>query len=104
MPSSLFIRLRFVSDRNMLHPSPLEAHAQRCSRVQRLAEQNTQTDPLLCIGQVTEEDLGRVAAATGAQVQTTVNNLNPKALGSCAQFDEQQVRCLSFSLCLSLFR
>ena len=45
--------------------------------------------------QVTEEDLGRVAAATGAQVQTTVNNLNPKVLGTCAQFEEQQVRALS---------
>lgn len=44
------------------------------------------------LSQVTEEDLGRVAAATGAQVQTTVNNLNPKVLGTCAEFEEQQVR------------
>ena len=45
--------------------------------------------------QVTEEDLGRVAAATGAQVQTTVNNLNPKVLGTCARFEEQQVELVA---------
>lgn len=38
-----------------------------------------------------EEDLQRVAEATGAQIQTTVNSLSPKALGSCTQFQERQV-------------
>ena len=42
--------------------------------------------------QVPEEDLKRVAAATGATVQTTVNNLDPKVLGTCAHFEEVQVR------------
>ena len=42
--------------------------------------------------QVTEEDLQRVAKATGAQVQTTVNGLSTSALGTCAQFQEKQVR------------
>lgn len=37
-----------------------------------------------------EEDLQRVAQATGAQVQTTVNGLNDAALGTCAQFQEKQ--------------
>lgn len=46
-------------------------------------------------GQVAEEDLKRVAAATGASVQTTINNLNPKVLGTCAQFEEVQVRLCS---------
>lgn len=39
-----------------------------------------------------EEDLKRVAAATGASVQTTVNNLDTKVLGTCEQFEEVQVR------------
>ena len=42
--------------------------------------------------QVTQEDLQRVAAATGAAVQTTVNNLNTKCLGTCKAFEERQVR------------
>lgn len=42
--------------------------------------------------QVEQGDLNRVVAATGAQIQTTVNNLDSKALGSCAEFEERQVR------------
>ena len=42
-------------------------------------------------GQVAEEDLKRVASATGGAVQSTVNNLDPKVLGTCAQFEEVQV-------------
>lgn len=38
-----------------------------------------------------EEDLQRVAAATGATVQTTLNNFDPAALGTCARFNERQV-------------
>lgn len=38
-----------------------------------------------------EEDLQRVAQATGAAVQTTVNGLDPGVLGSCEQFQEAQV-------------
>ena len=41
--------------------------------------------------QVTQEDLHRVAEATGAQIQTTVNNLDTRVLGTCADFEEQQV-------------
>lgn len=33
----------------------------------------------------------RVAKATGAKVQTTVNNLDVKALGTCEKFEERQV-------------
>jgi len=44
---------------------------------------------------VAEEDLKRVAAATGGVVQSTVNNLDPKVLGTCAHFEEVQVsHCL----------
>ena len=46
-------------------------------------------------GQVAEEDLKRVASATGGAVQSTVNNLDPKVLGTCAQFEEVQVRLKS---------
>lgn len=45
--------------------------------------------------QVQEADLHRVAVATGAQVQTTVNNLNPRVLGTCSNFEEKQVSTLS---------
>ncbi len=41
--------------------------------------------------QVVDEDMQRVAAATGATVQTTLNNFDPAALGTCAQFEEKQV-------------
>jgi len=41
---------------------------------------------------VAEEDLQRVAQATGAAVQTTVNGLDPRVLGSCRHFEEVQVR------------
>ena len=44
----------------------------------------------MCVCQVVDEDLKRVAAATGAAVQTTVNNLDPKVLGTCANFEEVQ--------------
>lgn len=36
-------------------------------------------------------DVERVAKATGAKVQTTVNNLDKAALGHCATFEEKQV-------------
>lgn len=45
-----------------------------------------------------EEDLQRVAMATGGQIQTTVNNLSAKALGSCAQFQERQVGAERYNL------
>ena len=37
----------------------------------------------------------RVSMATGAQTQTTVNNLNPKVLGTVEAFEEKQV-CSAF--------
>ena len=47
-------------------------------------------------GRVSDEDLRRVAEATGAAVQTTVNGLEEpaaaaRALGACARFEERQV-------------
>ena len=43
-------------------------------------------------GQLPEEDMRRVAAATGAKVQTTVSKLQPSVLGTCAKFEEAQAR------------
>jgi T-complex protein 1 subunit eta len=37
-------------------------------------------------------DIERVTKATGAKAQTTVNNLDPKVLGTCERFEERQVR------------
>ena len=51
--------------------------------------------------QVDQGDLHRVAAATGAQIQTTVNNLDAKVLGSCADFEEKQVTRSGPTLCVS---
>ena len=54
-------------------------------------------------GQVAEEDLKRVASATGGAVQSTVNKLDPKVLGTCAQFEEVQVSLIGSSgLCMQL--
>ena len=46
---------------------------------------------LFCAGRVTDGDLKRVAKATGAQVQTTTNDLSDKVLGQCGEFEERQV-------------
>ena len=59
------------------------------------------TNQSACGAQVAEEDLQRVAQATGAAVQTTVNGLDPRVLGSCRHFEEVQVRrtCAGASCC-----
>ncbi|MCO5555395.1 hypothetical protein L7F22_008941 [Adiantum nelumboides] len=46
---------------------------------------------VFCAGRVAEEDLQRVASATGAAVQTSVNNIVPEVLGQCEVFEEKQV-------------
>jgi T-complex protein 1 subunit eta len=46
---------------------------------------------MFCAGRVVDDDLKRVCKATGAQVQTTVNDLNPSVLGTCEVFEERQV-------------
>ena len=42
---------------------------------------------IFCAGRVTEEDLQRVAAATGGTVQTSVNNLIDEVLPSHQAFN-----------------
>ena len=46
---------------------------------------------MFCAGRCEEGDLQRVAKATGAAIQTTVSNVLPQALGTCARFEEVQV-------------
>jgi T-complex protein 1 subunit eta len=46
---------------------------------------------LFCAGRVDAEDLQRVTRATGAPVQTTVNNITTAQLGTCEMFEEIQV-------------
>uniref|UniRef100_A0A6S8GTD6 T-complex protein 1 subunit eta n=1 Tax=Dunaliella tertiolecta TaxID=3047 RepID=A0A6S8GTD6_DUNTE len=46
---------------------------------------------VFCAGRVEGPDMDRVAKATGARVQTTVNGLDPAVLGTCSSFEERQV-------------
>lgn len=46
---------------------------------------------IFCAGRVPEDDLRRVSKATGASIQTTVNNVIADVLGSCGLFEEKQV-------------
>jgi T-complex protein 1 subunit eta len=56
-----------------------------------LATQYFADRDIFCAGRVTEDDMKRVMKATGAQVQSTVNNLIDEVMGSSAVFEEQQV-------------
>ncbi|GBG86867.1 hypothetical protein CBR_g42151 [Chara braunii] len=56
-----------------------------------LATQYFADRDIFCAGRVVEEDLQRVARATGAAIQTTVNNLDPEVIGTCQVFEERQV-------------
>jgi len=53
---------------------------------------------IFCAGRVEEGDMVRVCKATGAKVQTTVTNLVPEVLGTCAVFEERQVGNERFNL------
>lgn len=46
---------------------------------------------VFCAGRVSDDDLRRVAKATGAQIQTTCNKLDKSVLGTCGEFAERQV-------------
>ncbi|KAJ7530635.1 hypothetical protein O6H91_14G011800 [Diphasiastrum complanatum] len=56
-----------------------------------LATQYFADRDIFCAGRVAEEDLQRVANATGGAVQTSVNNIVPEVLGTCEIFEERQV-------------
>ena len=63
-----------------------------------LATQYFADRDIFCAGRVPEEDIIRVADATGAQIQTTVHGLNIEALGTCAKFEERQVGAERYNL------
>jgi len=46
---------------------------------------------IFCAGRVQKDDLQRVAKATGAVLQTTVQGLTPEVLGFCGKFEEVQL-------------
>jgi len=56
-----------------------------------LATQYFADRDVFCAGRVPEEDLRRVAKATGGSTQSSVNDLIPSVLGTCAFFEERQV-------------
>lgn len=53
-----------------------------------LATQYFADRDLFCAGRVPQEDLLRLAKATGGVIQTTVNGLTPDVLGACGLFEE----------------
>ncbi|XP_065828337.1 T-complex protein 1 subunit eta-like [Oscarella lobularis] len=46
---------------------------------------------MFCAGRVPDEDLKRTMKACGGSIQTTVNSLTEKNLGTCKLFEEQQI-------------
>ena len=63
-----------------------------------LATQYFADRDLFCAGRVNIEDLKRVAAATGGQIQTTVHGITEDVLGKCGEFEERQVGAERFNL------
>mmetsp|Transcript_40917 Transcript_40917/g.65779 ORF Transcript_40917/g.65779 Transcript_40917/m.65779 type:complete len:543 (-) Transcript_40917:213-1841(-) len=53
---------------------------------------------VFCAGRVANEDLDRVAQATGGVIQTSLNDLNKKVLGRCGRFEERQVGSERFNV------
>lgn len=53
---------------------------------------------IFCAGRVPNEDLIRLGQATGAVIQTSLNDLNPSVLGSCALFEEKQIGSERFNI------
>lgn len=46
---------------------------------------------IFCAGRVPKNDIIRIAAATGAKLQTSINELNSSSLGTCGNFEEKQI-------------
>jgi len=53
---------------------------------------------MFCAGRVPQEDLARVAKATGGRIQTTVSHILPEVLGECGVFEEKQVGSQRYNL------
>lgn len=53
---------------------------------------------IFCAGRVANDDLIRVVKAVGGSIQSSVNDLTEKHLGSCANFEERQIGGERFNL------
>merc|ERR1719456_397013 len=53
---------------------------------------------IFCAGRVDADDLERTRRATGAEVQTTVQGIQPNVLGTCGEFEEVQVGAERYNL------
>lgn len=53
---------------------------------------------VFCAGRVAQEDLQRVAKATGAQILTSVNNVPEEVIGTCGLFEEVQLGSERYNL------
>lgn len=56
-----------------------------------LATQYFADRKIFCAGRVPQEDLLRVGKATGAVIQTSLNDLSESILGTCETFEEKQI-------------
>lgn len=56
-----------------------------------LATQYFADRDIFCAGRVASDDLERVCQATGASVQSTCSDIQPRYLGTCAKFEERQI-------------
>ncbi|KAJ3273841.1 T-complex protein 1 subunit eta [Terramyces sp. JEL0728] len=56
-----------------------------------LATQYFADRDIFCAGRVPADDLNRVIKAVGGAVQTSVNDIKPEYLGTCASFEERQI-------------
>lgn len=63
-----------------------------------LATQHFADRNIFCAGRVADEDIKRVAKATGAMLIHTCNNISEKALGSCGLFEEKQIGAERYNL------
>jgi T-complex protein 1 subunit eta len=62
-----------------------------------LATQYFADRDIFCAGRVTDDDMQRVAKATGGAVQNTCSDLIPEVLGTCGLFEETQVGAERFN-------
>jgi T-complex protein 1 subunit eta len=53
---------------------------------------------IFCAGRVANEDINRIVKATGATLQTTVNNVAADVLGTCGKFEEKQIGAERYNL------
>eukprot|EP01015_Nassula_variabilis_P018226 TRINITY_DN295_c0_g1_i4.p1 TRINITY_DN295_c0_g1~~TRINITY_DN295_c0_g1_i4.p1 ORF type:complete len:568 (-),score=159.24 TRINITY_DN295_c0_g1_i4:157-1860(-) len=63
-----------------------------------LATQYFADHNIFSAGRVQKEDMERLASATGAQIQTTVNGLGESILGTCGEFEEVQLGAERYNL------